>query len=206
MSARLTRTLAWWLVALVCCAGPGLLAQEGAGQPPPAEQPAEQPEGQPAETPAETLVESQEEPAFFEEGLPEEDLSRIDELLEEDASLLDTGFIYDSGGRRDPFRSLLAISDVPTVAGECPEGIAGLEIDKLSVTGIWVTADGPVAQVQSTGSAKSFLVRPGDQLCDGDVVRIEYTRGGGGEVIFKQVERDPAAPKPFKEVVKRLQP
>jgi hypothetical protein len=69
-----------------------------------------------------------------------------------------------------------------------------------------VTTDGPVAQVRSSGSAKSYLLRAGDQLCDGDVVRIEYTRGSGGEVIFKQVETDPAAPKPFKEVVKRLQP
>ncbi|HVS16817.1 MAG TPA: hypothetical protein VMV46_23135 [Thermoanaerobaculia bacterium] len=197
MSTRAPRILGWWLPALVCAAGPGLLGQQAAGQAAPQLPPAAAEQGEPAAT---------REPAFFEQELPEEELRRIDELLEDDASLLDTGFLYDSGGRRDPFRSLLAISDVPPVLSECGEGVAGLRVDQVTVTGIMVTGDGPVAQVQSSGSVKSFLLRPGDQLCDGDVVRIEYTRGSGGEVIFRQVESDPAAPKPFKEVIKRLQP
>jgi len=41
----------------------------------------------------------------------------------------------------------------------------------------------------------------GDQLFDGDVIRI-----GAQEVVFKQIVSDPTALKPFREVTKRLSP
>jgi hypothetical protein len=43
------------------------------------------------------------------------------------------------------------------------------------------------------------LLKGGDQLFDGDVVTISRD-----EVVFKQVVADPAASKPFREVVKSL--
>ena len=176
----------------------GALAQDA--QPP-------APEQQPPAVETQPPAQEDEDPrAFFEEGVPEEELDRIDELLEEDAALLETGFIYDARGRRDPFRSLLRVAEVPSSLGPRPPGIPGLDIDEISVTGLFVTAEGPVAQVQSTGSPKSYLIRSGDQLYDGEVLRIDYIRGGAGEVVFRQVEDDPTAPKPFREVVKRLQP
>ena len=48
---------------------------------------------------------------------------------------------------------------------------------------------------------KSFLLKEGDQLYDGDVVSINR-----GEVVFKQIVQDPTALKPFREVVKSLNP
>jgi hypothetical protein len=200
MTSLHTQAARWlFLVALSGGLATGAAAQEN--QPPPEEQ---QPPTEEEVLPELELDEG--EPAFFEEGVPEDDLDRIDELLEEDAVLLETGFIYDAKGRRDPFRSLLRVAEVPSVLGPRPSGIPGLDIDELTVTGIMVTADGPVAQVQSTGSPKSFLIRAGNQLYDGEVVRIDYIRGGAGAVVFRQVEEDPTAPKPFREVVKRLQP
>lgn len=198
------RTLRWLLlVALAGGLATGALAQET--QPPAEELPTPQEEAFP--DPIDEGDEREEEPgAFFEQGVPEEDLDRIDELLEEDAVLLETGFIYDARGRRDPFRSLLRVAEVPSPQGPRPPGIPGLDIDEITVTGLMVTAEGPVAQVRSTGSPISYLIRPGDQLWDGDVIRIDYIRGGAGEVVFRQREDDPTAPKPFREVVKRLQP
>ena len=53
----------------------------------------------------------------------------------------------------------------------------------------------------SSNKKKSYLLREGDQLYDGDVVRINRT-----EVVFKQIVNDPTALKPFREVAKKLSP
>ena len=56
-----------------------------------------------------------------------------------------------------------------------------------------------MAQVQAGNKQKSFLLKEGDQLFDGDVVSIAKD-----EVVFKQIVQDPTALKPFREVVKKL--
>jgi hypothetical protein len=58
-----------------------------------------------------------------------------------------------------------------------------------------------VAQVRASDQGKSFLLREGDGLYDGEVVSI-----GRNEVVFRQVVQDPTALKPFQEVVKKLNP
>jgi hypothetical protein len=131
--------------------------------------------------------------------VPEVDVEEI--LAAEEEMLAGGGYTYDDGNRRDPFKSLLAARERPTDEGPRPEGIPGLLIDEIDLTGIFITVDGPVAQVQSSGQDKSYLVRPGDQLYDGDVVSISST-----EVAFKQIVNDPTALKPFREVVKKLEP
>lgn len=125
----------------------------------------------------------------------------IDEILEgEELLLSESGYSYDPGIRRDPFRSLLAgTRRVPT--GPRPEGIAGMLIDEVILSGIFRTSQGYVAQVQSSNKGKSYLIREGDQLLDGDVVAIAR-----GEVVFKQIVSDPTVIKPFREVVKKLNP
>lgn len=135
------------------------------------------------------------------EEAPEE-LEDIDQLLEgEEEILAGEGFTYDAAGRRDPFRSLLTATQAPELRGPRPEGIPGLLIDELVVTGVFRTQEGYVAQVQSAESEKSFLLKEGDELYDGDVVRIT-----GNEIVFKQIVQDPTALKPFREVVKTLNP
>jgi len=129
-----------------------------------------------------------------------EGLNGIDQLLEgEQAILSGEGYSYDPGNRRDPFKSLLAATEIPNFRGPRPDGIPGLLIDEVVLTGIFRTEDGYVAQVQSAENAKSYLLKDGDQLYDGDVVRIT-----GNEVVFKQIVQDPTALKPFREVVKTL--
>ncbi len=126
----------------------------------------------------------------------------IDEMLEQEEEVFEgAGYSYDPGTRRDPFRSLLQAEERPDLRGPRPEGIAGLLIDEISLTGIFQTPRGWVGQVVSSDQKKSYLLREGDQLYDGDVVRINRS-----EMVFKQILNDPTALKPFREVTKKLSP
>jgi Tfp pilus assembly protein PilP len=141
----------------------------------------------------------QQQEAKPEEGAPTAD---IDEILEgEEEVLSGSSFSYDPGNRRDPFKSLLAAPDRPEFRGPRPEGVPGLLIDEIDLTGIFRTSKGFVAQVVAANQKKSYLLKEGDQLYDGDVVSINRN-----EVVFKQIVQDPTALKPFREVVKSLNP
>lgn len=112
------------------------------------------------------------------------------------------GYGYDPGDRRDPFRSLLrAREDEASDRGPRPEGIPGLLIGEVDLTGIFVLPEGPVAQVQTSDRDRSYLLRAGDKLFDGDVVSVSLD-----ELVFRQILDDPTALTPFREVVKRLNP
>ena len=158
-----------------------------------ASKPAEPPASKPAEPPAGSASGSTEGGA---------DLGNIDEILQGEEDVLSgSGFSYDPGNRRDPFKSLLAAPDRPEFRGPRPEGVPGLLIDEIDLTGIFHTSKGFVAQVVASNQKKSYLLKEGDQLYDGDVVSINKN-----EVVFKQVVQDPTALKPFREVVKSLNP
>jgi hypothetical protein len=170
----------------------GGLAQQPKG-PPPA-QPATPPSGG-AGGAAGTSAAPGEEPTG-------PDIGNIDEILEGEEEVLSGGaFSYDPGNRRDPFKSLLAGPDRPEFRGPRPEGIPGLLIDEIDLSGIFRTSKGFVAQVSAGNQKKSYLLKEGDQLYDGDVVSINRN-----EVVFKQIVQDPTALKPFREVVKSLGP
>ena len=133
---------------------------------------------------------------------PGPDTGDIDEILQgEEEVLSGNGFSYDPGNRRDPFKSLLAGPERTEIRGPRPEGIPGLLIDEIDLKGIWRTAKGFVAQVVATNQKKTFLLKEGDQLYDGDVVSTNRA-----EVVFKQIVQDPTALKPFREVIKSLNP
>ena len=123
-----------------------------------------------------------------------DDLLKLDEEVQSDPAI----YSYDRGARRDPFRSLQRRS-TKRRSGKRPDGTAGLLIDEISIEGVFVLDDGPVVQVQSASQRTSFLLRVGDQVWDGDVIRITLR-----EVVFKQSVNDPTALKPFREVVKKL--
>jgi hypothetical protein len=151
-------------------------------------------------------VEDIEEPVIEDLPISEAEGDLIEEILSRGEEALDSGQVYDPGDRRDPFRSLVRVTEAPPVSGPRSKDKDGLLIDELTITGIWQTRSGPVAQVQSSDNPVSFLLNEGDQLFDGEVLTIRYVRGEGGEVIFRQVVQDPDAPRPFREVTKRLKP
>jgi type IV pilus assembly protein PilP len=130
-------------------------------------------------------------PAAPSEALPQT-------ILEED-ELANAGraYTYDPAGRRDPFRSLLVRSE-NRAGGARPPGIAGIAVDDVIIQGIWKTKAGYLAQIRGTDN-KSYLLKPGDLLYDGEVTRI-----GPNEVSFRQNLNDPQSVKPFRDVTKQL--
>jgi Tfp pilus assembly protein PilP len=118
-------------------------------------------------------------------------------IEQEEAALSGRSYTYDPAGRRDPFRSLL-VRPEDRARGERPPGIAGMSIDDVVVHGIWRVRSGFVAQVRATDN-KSYLVRAGDLLYDGEVTRV-----APNEVVFRQNINDPQSVKPFREVTKQL--
>ena len=119
-------------------------------------------------------------------------------LIDQDESAMSgRAYSYDPAGRRDPFRSLL-VREQNRAGLDRPPGIAGISIDDLVVHGIWKTKSGYVAQIRATDN-KSYLLRAGDLLYDGEVVRV-----GPNEVTFRQNLNDPQSVKPFREVTKQL--
>jgi hypothetical protein len=141
-----------------------------------------------------------EEPAFDESFLQTEPSAEIDAFLEDELEVLaGEGATYEPDDRRDPFVSLVK-DPTPPRGSRCPdEGIPGLRIDSIEVTGIYITGQGAVAQVRVADRPQSFLIREGDQLCDGEVQSIAFD-----EVVFKQQTNEGL--KPFRDVVKKLKP
>ncbi len=203
---RATSLISAIVLGLVLAVSWAALAQKPPAKPPakaakPAEKPAEKPAPPPAaaQPPAGGAAGGSSSVTGGDTGA---DLGNIDEILQgEEEVLSGSGFSYDPGNRRDPFKSLLAGPDRPEIRGPRPEGVPGLLIDEIDLRGIYHTSKGFVAQVVAANQKKSYLLKEGDQLFDGDVVSINKN-----EVVFKQVVQDPTALKPFREVVKSLNP
>ncbi|MGH9459534.1 MAG: hypothetical protein ACRD2J_18005 [Thermoanaerobaculia bacterium] len=121
----------------------------------------------------------------------------LQEILEEPA----TGDVYryDPQGRRDPFRSLIGPTR-PLDRGDRPPGVPGFLVDEIDVQGVVRTRAGMVAIIKGPDN-KGYLIRAGDKLYDGEVVRIESTA-----VVFRQEVNDPTRIERFREVVKALVP
>lgn len=118
-------------------------------------------------------------------------------IEQEESALSGRTYSYDPAGRRDPFRSLLVRSE-KGMAGHRPPGVPGIAIDDVTLQGIWRTRAGFVAQIRGTDN-KSYLLRAGDQLYDGEVLRI-----APNEVTFRQNLNDPQSVKPFRDITKQL--
>jgi type IV pilus assembly protein PilP len=121
----------------------------------------------------------------------------LEEILEEPATA-DT-YRYDPQGRRDPFRSL--IGPTPRLdRGSRPEGVPGFLIDELKLQGVFKTRQGLTAMVNAPDN-KGYLVRIGDKVLDGEIIRITAT-----SIVFRQEVNDPTRIERYREVVKDLTP
>jgi Tfp pilus assembly protein PilP len=126
----------------------------------------------------------------------------VQEVLQEILEGPGTGeqYRYDPQGRRDPFQSL--IGPAPKLApGVRPPGPAGFLIDEIKLQGVVRTKQqGLVAMVNGPDN-KGYLIRVGDKVLDGEVVRITPS-----SVVFRQEVNDPTRIERFREVVKDLIP
>jgi type IV pilus assembly protein PilP len=121
----------------------------------------------------------------------------LEEILEEPQGA-DT-YRYDPQGRRDPFRSL--VGPAPRLEpGQRPPGVPGFLIDEMKLTGIVRTKQGIVGVISGPDN-KGYLIRVGDKVLDGEVIRITPS-----SVVFRQEVNDPTRIERYREVVKDLTP
>ncbi len=130
------------------------------------------------------------------------DFEEIEELLQADDEVMGGGqSSYDPEGRPDPFIPLNQRVKVQLDGTNRPEGIPGLMIDEIDLKGIVKMSGQWVGMVETSSRDKSYLLRVGDRLFDGDVVGIS-----ANSIKFKQLINDPSNFKPFREVEKQLNP
>lgn len=107
-------------------------------------------------------------------------------------------YSYDSGGRRDPFVSLLARGvELPSVS-ERPDGLPGLSVNEVALRGV-VMSNGAYLAVLEAPDNKTYIVRPDDQLFDGSVKGITAE-----SIVFMQEVSDPLSLVTEREVSKGL--
>jgi hypothetical protein len=137
------------------------------------------------------------------EAQQKEGQQTVDTILRQQEDLLSgRQFSYDPGGRRDPFRSLLEEVAMRR-KGPRPQGVAGMLVVELDLTGIVRdTSGGNIAVVMGTDN-KGYFLHVGDEVYDGSVIAIDPT---AGTVTFRQQVDDPRLIKPYRDVVKRLVP
>lgn len=121
----------------------------------------------------------------------------LQEILEEPSS--PEAYHYDPQGRRDPFRSLIGPSPA-LEPGQRPPGVAGFLIDEMKLQGIFRTKAGLTAMISGPDN-KGYLLRVGDKVLDGEVIRITAT-----SLAFRQEVNDPTRIERYREVVKDLAP
>jgi type IV pilus assembly protein PilP len=121
----------------------------------------------------------------------------LEEILEEPQGA--ETYRYDPQGRRDPFRSL--VGPAPRLEpGQRPPGVPGFLIDEMKLTGIVRTKQGIVGVISGPDN-KGYLIRVGDKVLDGEVIRITPS-----SVVFRQEVNDPTRIERYREVVKDLTP
>lgn len=136
------------------------------------------------QTPAPTTTSSEETSTALSDSIQEELEGVLEQPLSED------DYTYDPQGRRDPFRSLIGPTS-KVVRENSPPGVAGFLIEELDLQGVVRTNQGYVAMVNAPDNS-GYLLRVGDKVFDGEVVRITPT-----SIVFRQETR---------EIVKELTP
>lgn len=93
---------------------------------------------------------------------------------------------YDSGGRRDPFSTLVQPRRTATGADarKPPAGLAGVALADVLVRGVVRNGDTMLAILEAP-NRQSFVTRVNDRLLDATVVRID----ADGVIFGEQVER-----------------
>jgi Tfp pilus assembly protein PilP len=109
---------------------------------------------------------------------------------------IDPAYVYEPGGRRDPFISLLGRGQDTQPTTARPPGLSGLLIGEITVKGVLKDRSGFIAMLQGPDN-KTYNVRVGDKLLDGTVKSINQEK-----VIFSQDVTDPLSLVKQREVPK----
>jgi hypothetical protein len=94
--------------------------------------------------------------------------------------------LHESGSKRDPFSPLVnGPESTGGIPQHLPPGKAGLMISMLRVEGI-VKGPGGMIAVVTNGQERTYFLKEGDQLYDGNVQHITMT-----DVSFHELGKDP---------------
>jgi len=104
--------------------------------------------------------------------------------------------IYESSGKRDPFKDLLGGIDSTEV--DMAEGITQIAIDNIVLTGI-IKVRGKRTAIISDPQGFALYITKGDKLLDGYVLSVEPTL-----VIFSKTKQRGMPLFKSKEIIKRL--
>jgi Tfp pilus assembly protein PilP len=107
-------------------------------------------------------------------------------------------YTYESGGRRDPFLSLLGTGNETRVTTKRGEGSSALTVAEISVRGVLQSRGELIAMVQGP-DAKTYVVHQGDRLADGTIKNITPQ----GLVVVQEVN-DPLSLVKQREIRKLL--
>lgn len=127
-------------------------------------------------------------------------LRLVETILAEQRLLLSgQNFVYQAEGRRDPFRSLLAVRSREIAAPELrPAGLSGFLISEITIVAT-ASYQGRWQAMIMGRDRRTYFVRVGDVLYDGRIVEI-----AGEEVIFEQEVEDLLGARSKLRVSKRL--
>lgn len=127
-------------------------------------------------------------------------LRLVETILAEQRLLLSgQNFVYHAEGRRDPFRSLLAVRRREIAAPELrPAGLSGFLISEITIVAT-ASYQGRWQAMIMGRDRRTYFVRVGDVLYDGRIVEI-----AGEEVIFEQEVEDLLGARSKLRVSKRL--
>ena len=113
--------------------------------------------------------------------------------------------VYDSQGRRDPFRP--TIGEDKGSGDRCAqrEGMAGVLLQEVRLTGIVMTPKGPMAMWEGGPANQGYFSYEGDEFCDGTVHSINYDNK---VAVVRQIKEDPKRKllRPWLDVPRHLHP
>jgi hypothetical protein len=124
----------------------------------------------------------------------------VESILKQQEDLLrGQRFTYDPAGRRDPFRSL---NERNEDAEPRMEGILGMSVDEIDLTGIVENESGNVAYFTGSDN-KGYFLRVGQNVHMATMIAIDPV---AGSVTFREKVDDPRRIKPYRDVVRKLTP
>ena len=127
-----------------------------------------------------------------------EAMALVEQIIrEEEGVLMGTGFDYNPGGRRDPFRSLIPTGSLlaPTTR---PFGLIGFLISEVDLNAI-ALAQGRYHAMVLGPNRRAYFLEVGTELYDGHVVEIQ-----ANEVLFEQQVPDLTGARRTRQVTKFL--
>jgi type IV pilus assembly protein PilP len=133
-------------------------------------------------------------------GLPPGTSDTIKSIIDQEMTPPAGGYVYNPQGRRDPFVSLLKPVSADQSQRQRERGMRGFLIQEVALKGIVKDRGGYIAILLGT-DGKSYFVRVGERLYDGQITNID-----AATVTFRQEVTDPLATVRSREVKKSLYP